>query len=616
MKRNKIITVFLILLLLVSNMAGIFAETYDFKVNITREFSRENVTIDYVNEVNNEVVITYTIKPDDIEVNQFPVSTPPKEVVLVIDNSGSMKWDLDGNFPSNLQSRMEIIKEAANNFVDSLAEFGNIKLSVVIYSSRADVYNSNSPLLDLSNSGNVSSIKGYIDLMYVDNNNKSNTGDAIRRGHYTLENGNDSAEKYLVLLSDGDPTTYSYRGEGNNRSFFKEDGDDFKIASSDGTALDYAKIMAGKLDADTQNFFISIGNNGANKLKEVSDEIASYYKNALTVDEIKDFYNDISKKISAVLKIKNVVLKDEIPQGLEIVGYPVGMTVNGQSISMPVGDISFALNSDKTKYVAEPVVVEISVRRNMPGTFNFASNTNSGFSYTDLDGEMTHKSFSVGSIVYKSESVKDLIITSIESGLSDFKYGSSKNIETIYSSSSFPTGVKVYNPVLVIELNVLSEVTNLGLEYSYSTLDIILNNELVAGTVTRDGKDSIKLYVSDINFGNSDNTFPDNTTVKLSNRFSVSFESDQNGQLKPEVLAVIRGITGFEDAEAWDIEYIIEEVLSSKYLSKDTILKMETYVLYDETNKTSVLPNVRDKKISIKSEYIMLSNSLEIPKEY
>ena len=88
--------------------------------------------------------------------------------------------------------------------------------------------------------------------------------------------------------------------------------------------------------------------------------------------------------------------------------------------------------------------------------------------------------------------------------------------------------------------------------------------------------------------------------------------------LKSGILTNIReNLSGFSDLEAWDIEYKIEDILNVKYGSaKDTMLKFETYVMYNTSDKAVFLPTVRDRKLRVISGYINLNNVAEPNSEF
>ena len=60
-------------------------------------------------------------------------STQSKEIVLIIDTSGSMDTNLQGS-----DSRLKVAKAAANRFIDKFNTDSNVKIGLVEYSSRAN----------------------------------------------------------------------------------------------------------------------------------------------------------------------------------------------------------------------------------------------------------------------------------------------------------------------------------------------------------------------------------------------------------------------------------------------------------------------------------------------
>jgi Mg-chelatase subunit ChlD len=406
MKRK--LSLFLIIILVVNSFVT-FADTYNYQVSstLTRTFSRNDVVLDNVIPANNDVTVTYTFDFDDIPSSSIPVATPPKEVVLIMDKSGSMKWDLDGNKNHSNATRMSIAKSAAVDFVENLAQNKNIKLSVIRYDSKAYVYSyGGNELIDISNNhSNKNVIKSHINGISA--NGGTNVGDAIRRGYHVLNNGNPNADKFLVFLTDGEPTVYT-RKSSDNDNFYLGSGSAPSTRTHSSLAKDYAIEMTKDLEVFNKNYFIAFSNNGANKLKEISETIRSYYKKALNSDEIEEVYKDISYEISADLSVDELILTDTLPGGLEVVDKPANMTVNGPNISMPVGQVSYKLNANGTAYVADPITVTMTVRTSTPGTYDF---TGGSLSYLDIDGNTRSKSIPSSQLRFERTPIENVIAT-------------------------------------------------------------------------------------------------------------------------------------------------------------------------------------------------------------
>ena len=115
--------------------------------------------------------------------------------------------DLEGKSYHRDDSRLDITKAAAVNFLTQLSGLENVKVSLINYASEAWVYESNgTKLFDLKS--NLQKLNREIESLKA--NGGTNIGDAMRHAHYTLKNeGNKEADQYIILMTDGEPTKYS-----------------------------------------------------------------------------------------------------------------------------------------------------------------------------------------------------------------------------------------------------------------------------------------------------------------------------------------------------------------------------------------------------------------------
>ena len=129
--------------------------------------------------------------------NPYTLTTQKdREIILVLDASGSMTEGIRGSEKNKIQT----LKESANSFIDNLLteeNAGKIKIGIVWYSKNVDSF------CDLSSDAN--SLKNCVA------NGNANGGTNIQIGIKKakgLFSDNDN-EKSLIVLSDGEPTYYS-----------------------------------------------------------------------------------------------------------------------------------------------------------------------------------------------------------------------------------------------------------------------------------------------------------------------------------------------------------------------------------------------------------------------
>ena len=143
-------------------------------------------------------------------------------VALVLDDSGSMDDNMmggsvdSGSSDPNLNtSRIDILKEKAQDLIDQFAALGgNVQVSIIPFS-----YSANNPGAMLrvvdedSGTDNIEELQEEISSL--DGNGATNAGDALRRAYYRLDGYQDThideeVVYYIIFLTDGNPTAYSY----------------------------------------------------------------------------------------------------------------------------------------------------------------------------------------------------------------------------------------------------------------------------------------------------------------------------------------------------------------------------------------------------------------------
>lgn len=167
-----------------------------------------SLQIEHLGTTNDPAVAIAFTKMDPGSQQWIKVS-PDAYIVMVLDKSGSMKWDMNGNDNGiTPASRISILKDKAKNMINRLSELDfNIYVSIVPFSD-----NANSP-------GNFINIKdnkqAAIDAINnLNPNGATNTGDGIRRGYYQLKNkgedliadGKDYSKftQHMMVLVDGE----------------------------------------------------------------------------------------------------------------------------------------------------------------------------------------------------------------------------------------------------------------------------------------------------------------------------------------------------------------------------------------------------------------------------
>lgn len=364
----------------------------DATTHVSRKITPSSFEYDPDHASHNQVRLDYTIEFDDIPVGDVTGDQKQKEIVLVIDTSGSMSNDVSYN-----NSRISVAKKSAKRFLEQLRNVPNaastIKVNLINYDYYAELPNG-SEMVPLTED-NYNSIIRDIDNLRA--NGGTNTGDGIRRAEYMLKGGNTNAEKYMVFLTDGEPTFYSYYLE---RDFFwyrevyqtySGNPENYNSSNNYEKGLEYATLMAKHIYNNLSSYhgyYVSFSDSPENNRLDLIAEAGngSYYE-AKSENDMIDVYDVIAEDIITEVKYTDVRFEEELPIGVGAVELPDGMTQNGRVISKTFPNIIYRLNNDRTAYQADPIQFQVIATPDEPGIYNFGTNKSTSFHYKDASGD-------------------------------------------------------------------------------------------------------------------------------------------------------------------------------------------------------------------------------------
>lgn len=148
--------------------------------------------------------LAYRVDPRPNEVSDVQAA-----VAMVLDQSGSMDYNMNGGSSSYANSRMKKMKDEAIRLIQGLSTNPNIYVSIVPFS---DTANGAQPMRHAW--VNDTAYNVLIDqITAMDADGGTNTGDGMRRGYYAIKEYNDTATKtvnnFMIILVDGETTFFS-----------------------------------------------------------------------------------------------------------------------------------------------------------------------------------------------------------------------------------------------------------------------------------------------------------------------------------------------------------------------------------------------------------------------
>ncbi|KOA21412.1 von Willebrand factor type A domain protein [Clostridium homopropionicum DSM 5847] len=392
-------------------------------------------------KVNDSFNINYTIDPSEgIEkIKNDSLYKKNKEIILVVDTSGSMAWDINGNnvtgnrvycseeeakkhtnwgrervwtfwpyyyewryyYINSQDSRLNLAKDAIDIFLNKFQNDSKTNIGLVTYSDKAYI---KKDFGDNISSQDVGDAEGG-----------TNTGDGLRKAYYMLKNSND-ADKYIVLLTDGAPTSYSV---GRNDSYYNynyilDNSENYKVfggySYDKPEATEYAKEMMEKINNDTStkiNTFLVGFTSGADS--SALNEIANASENvkviqATSSSEIQQVYNGIAEEIK-LPTVKDIKFQVKLPEGLiaQEVKY-INSQTPVENLSIEEGGKVIVGSLDNINYnlikkinnidyytvddsILEKLKFTVKVKATKAGDYLLGNEENaSSISYTDVDG--------------------------------------------------------------------------------------------------------------------------------------------------------------------------------------------------------------------------------------
>ena len=278
-----------------------------------------------------------------------------REVVLVLDNSGSMNDMIPGPNGTEI-SKLDALKSATNDLLDTLLPDGvtnDTKVGIVYYSRRATK-------MDLTN--NKASLKSFVNSMSAYGGTNVQEGLKLGNSLFSKNDVNNPANnpsKSLILLSDGEPTFYttdSGKVVGSGSDDQQACELEFFVCLEPGVKPSEAALTEAKnIDATIYSIGFGVNSNAESFLKKVSG--ASRYYGANSLDSLKQAFTDITDKIDVIAT--DVLITDNVPKTFDIDrNYFIstfGEEVKIDDYTVRYGNVTVKTNGDGSKTVTKAV---------------------------------------------------------------------------------------------------------------------------------------------------------------------------------------------------------------------------------------------------------------------
>lgn len=332
-------------------------------------------------KVGEDILVSGKIVPED-----FETAVQPKEIVLVLDTSGSMSEEIASNKKCTEQkifnycikhnkfgdhyetsTRIAELKKAAKSFIDTMKDVPNLKIGIIKYASDATIVSDLKSANDLSLTTAINGLNA---------NGGTNIREGLRKATYLLNKGNSNANKTVVLMTDGNPTYYSKYDQ-------LDDTDPTPYGTGNSTTsetMTYTKNLAKDQIGSRQYNAYSIGygldTSGSTYLKQIHAAMKNLSTNTDLSEKdgffsksdgsITEIFNQIAENIKNSYELKEVSLDIDFNQSFKL-------NIGGSVIK--VGNILYERTSNdeytrktgKVIYYAEPVNFSFMVKGSQVG---------------------------------------------------------------------------------------------------------------------------------------------------------------------------------------------------------------------------------------------------------
>lgn len=253
---------------------------------------------------------TYTLSLDVTGDSESSTESTPADVVLVIDTSGSMA----GN-------RIDTVKRAANGLVDTLLTAENnkldesqqIRVSVVSFSTKV---NSTSDF-----TANVRTAHGAINSLNAWSNILGSSGGtnweaALNEANDILASGRAGANKYVVFLSDGEPT---YRMSPGYKGAWPNLDGTYGNGKNDRGGYNYdCAVAAANKRGNATLFAVSAATEANQKMGTFASAVNGSFLDGTNEQSLNAAFSQIAQTITNSAAYKDVKIVDQLTDYVEL----------------------------------------------------------------------------------------------------------------------------------------------------------------------------------------------------------------------------------------------------------------------------------------------------------
>lgn len=491
--------------------------------------------------IGQEITISGIITPKPFEAE---IKSPKKEIVLVLDVSGSMAQRDETT--NNSSTKISELVNAANDFIDKMKNVPNLKIGIVVYSSEAIInptlnhYNDSrhgykydvkesksvdsrsshiipdyrslqSDLLDASRSTDLKGIINGLEAL-----GGTNTGEGLRKAEYMLENGDLEANKSIVFMSDGEPTFYSV--ETNYYNYYTSIDNRNPSYGGEGNSDDdwYCKKYAEKIGAiiaENKSNVFSIGyglgdedSDGNTTMRDIHQSMGGIEDNFFATDSgaIDGVFSSIADKIIENYTIDNLTMNMNFNSND---GF--SLSIGGNTVKLDNIVYNRVENSEengKYRYEAASVPFSFIIKGSKAGEYNNVfEESNATFSWdgTARNATINQNELTIG---IEDDEIPNIQTTLESATPNPAKSGQEIEVKYKIDTQPFKYNANLTSGAIDEAVFVIDETSKMNDGQRYTNFRNGFNNSILDGSIL--GERNIKFnavgYNDAVNFPNSD----------------------------------------------------------------------------------------------------------------
>lgn len=319
---------------------------------------------------------SYTLTLEVQGMSETETEVKPSDIIILMDVSGSMIYPLEGNAEfhpldpedkeADAVSRITLVRNAMGELTDSVLteaqkEGIDNRISLIGFSMYAQArYPETWNTWGNDAAAFMHKVPTYYNLcVFYDQYQGTNLQNGLQRMLEQLKASDPDREKYILIISDGEPMNYmendDMNGTATGAGLTEEENKRIAYEAAERTRDEYLAYLAQNPDVkeQTHTYFLAVGGtNNIERLKEFGEGMGAEYTFINDAGDMSPFFENIKKEINK--ECYDVTITDTLSEYVEldaagtIMDYTAEMKKNGKTTKIPSeAGLSVSFNNRK-----------------------------------------------------------------------------------------------------------------------------------------------------------------------------------------------------------------------------------------------------------------------------